>query len=405
MTGPFPIAPGRLQAAVLTAAGRGAVTTIAVRGELLLLDRWLHFRNGRSAAAQPLQRICLGEWVSALSAIATPASHQAVAHPAGEEVVFCRVSAASAELHCHGGQVARSRILHDLSAAGAELLSGEDFLIAAQGKLQASFDWNLARAQTDRTARYLLPQSEIWRKSLQQLGRTAGPERLAALQEWLRWQDFGRHLVEPWRVVLTGPPNVGKSTLLNAIAGYERAIVFDLPGTTRDVLTTEVAIAGWPVTCCDTAGLRETTDELEAAGIFRAKHAIAQADLILEVRDARQQDLSPAPCPIDEEHPASQHPPRIMVWNKIDLAPGVILPRSGEVFGVAAIDGTGIPELLEELSRRLVPALPPAEQPIPCGEVQLECLQQLLEIAERATPAEWQARLLQWGFPAEPHPS
>src|SRR4029453_3197945 len=72
----------------------------------------------------------------------------------------------------------------------------------------------------------------------------------------LEFAELGQHLTAPWRVVLAGPPNVGKSSLINALAGYQRTIVSHVPGTTRDVVTTTTAIDGWPVELADTAGLR-----------------------------------------------------------------------------------------------------------------------------------------------------
>ena len=104
--------------------------------------------------------------------------------------------------------------------------------------------------------------------------------------EMLQFRDLGLHLTTPWRVVLAGAPNVGKSSLMNAIAGYQRAIVSPTPGTTRDVVTVTTAIDGWPVQLADTAGLRETQDELESAGVALADAAIGEADLVIVVSDA-----------------------------------------------------------------------------------------------------------------------
>ncbi len=93
------------------------------------------------------------------------------------------------------------------------------------------------------------------------------PSPVAHLDAVLRWTDLGTHLATPWRVVLAGAPNVGKSSLINALLGYGRAIVFDQPGTTRDVVTADAAIEGWPITLADTAGLHDASDATESAGI------------------------------------------------------------------------------------------------------------------------------------------
>ena len=113
--------------------------------------------------------------------------------------------------------------------------------------------------------RYLLDQyhgaleSEI--EAIRTLLRELQPNIDAAasrLETLLGRASIGLHLVRPWRVTIAGPPNVGKSSLLNALAGFERAIVFDQPGTTRDVLTVLTAIDGWPIELADTAGWRDS---------------------------------------------------------------------------------------------------------------------------------------------------
>src|SRR6185503_7750192 len=105
--------------------------------------------------------------------------------------------------------------------------------------------------------------------------------RLLALAE------VGLHLTTPWRVVFAGPPNVGKSSLVNALLGYPRAIVYDQPGTTRDVLTASTAFDGWPFELRDTAGLRDgiSLDSVEVEGVARARAQIATADLVVFVHD------------------------------------------------------------------------------------------------------------------------
>ena len=75
------------------------------------------------------------------------------------------------------------------------------------------------------------------------------------------------HLDRPWRVVIAGAPNVGKSSLVNALAGFARSLVSPTAGTTRDVVTTRIALDGWPIELCDTAGQRESADAVESAGI------------------------------------------------------------------------------------------------------------------------------------------
>ncbi len=111
--------------------------------------------------------------------------------------------------------------------------------------------------------------------------------REAVCQVLARW-PIGSHLVEPWRVVLAGPPNVGKSSLVNALVGYQRAIVYDAPGTTRDMVTAITALEGWPVELCDTAGLRSSREAIEAEGVRLARQAAAAADALVLVFSAQE---------------------------------------------------------------------------------------------------------------------
>ena len=138
-------------------------------------------------------------------------------------------------------------------------------------------------------------------------------------------------------VVLTGPPNAGKSSLLNRLLGEPRAIVSDRPGTTRDVIEVSVALAGTLVTLIDTAGLREVEDEVEAEGIARARRAISTADVRIELRDAS--DLTAQ---------AEESNDVIWVANKIDRVSTV--PQGW--IGVSALTGDGVDALLTVLGKR-----------------------------------------------------
>ncbi len=157
----------------------------------------------------------------------------------------------------------------------------------------------------------------------------------------------------PFRAVFAGPPNVGKSSIVNALAGYTRSVVSPLPGTTRDIVTTRIALDGWPVELIDTAGFHERGDALENAGMRRAQDILAGADLGLWVLDASAPaQLPPAGVPI-----------RGMVINKIDL-PAVWRPDDLALSApavVSATKGLGVTELCQwigsllGLDERLVP--------------------------------------------------
>jgi len=160
----------------------------------------------------------------------------------------------------------------------------------------------------------------------------------------------GRLLREGIHVVIAGRPNVGKSSLLNRLSGEERAIVAARPGTTRDVLRESILVDGVPVHVADTAGLRETTDEVEREGINRTWREVEGADLVLVVVEAGNSDL-----PEDEEIlrrlPAGV--PRLRVYNKVDLdpgrEPGLVADGGGAIY-LSAKTGAGIDALRRQIS-------------------------------------------------------
>lgn len=137
-------------------------------------------------------------------------------------------------------------------------------------------------------------------------------ESLSEIDSLLATADQGRVLREGVRTVICGPPNVGKSSLLNRLLGFERAIVSDLPGTTRDTIEETVNLGGLPLRLIDTAGLREGADAIEAAGIARTVRQLETADLLLETADASQPPPPGSPLPEACGH-------RIRVLNKCDL--------------------------------------------------------------------------------------
>ena len=168
----------------------------------------------------------------------------------------------------------------------------------------------------------------------------------------------GRLLRDGLAVVIAGRPNAGKSSLLNALAGYDAAIVTPIPGTTRDVLRERIHIDGLPVHVIDTAGLRETEDLVEGEGVRRARGEIARADLILYVIDAvlppAAEELSAALA----ELPAGV--PVLQVWNKADLVTGTVpegdcpLPEEGSglaLLGVSATTGAGLDGLRQRIKQ------------------------------------------------------
>ena len=159
----------------------------------------------------------------------------------------------------------------------------------------------------------------------------------------------GTLLRDGMHVVIAGRPNVGKSSLLNALAGRDCAIVTDVPGTTRDALKEQIQIDGLPVHITDTAGLRDTDDPVEQIGVRRAWETIAGADALLLVLED-QLGLGPGDQAILDRLP--DEPERILVYNKIDLtgwSPGIGREANAEAIQLSAATGAGIQLLAEHL--------------------------------------------------------
>jgi tRNA modification GTPase len=204
----------------------------------------------------------------------------------------------------------------------------------------------------------------------------------AAIDQLLAHASLGLHLTRPWKVVLAGAPNAGKSSLVNALVGYERSIVYAQPGTTRDAVGVETAVAGWPVRLVDTAGLRESTDPVERAGVAIARRQIAQADLTILVYDAADPrsiaaSVTAAGATGDgqaaDADPSLRLSDALLVANKIDL---VAKGQRDALAGLptSALAGDGIAGLLRAIGRRLVPAPPDRGAAVPFTTEQVDAL-------------------------------
>lgn len=369
---------------VLTPPGRSAVATVSVVGSRAIAHVSELFRPAARTGLQqfPIARIVVGRW--------TAEGHE------GEEVVVCCLSQDAVDVHCHGGRTAARRIVDSLIAAGcrevgwqrmAELC--EETPIAAEARIA------LAAARTERTAAILLAQYRGALEAeltaivalLENEETDAAADRLRRLE---RYADFGKHLTTPWRVVLTGHANVGKSSLINAILGYERSIVFEQPGTTRDVVTATTAIDGWPVELADTAGLREGGDAVESAGVRLARERLAAADVVVAVFDATQRWTA------DSTLLAEAWPDAVVVHSKCDLVPE---PAGDRPAGLrtSAITGQGIAELVQALASKIAPNPPPPEAAIPFTSRQADAIEnafRLLETRKKTASSTAIARLL-----------
>jgi tRNA modification GTPase len=212
-----------------------------------------------------------------------------------------------------------------LRSLSGEFSAAIDALMAALTELRA-----LTEALLD------FPDEEI--DPLQRGDAAARLARLrTALDDVLAKSRQGSLLRTGIHVVLAGRPNVGKSSLLNRLAGEERAIVTAVPGTTRDALREPIQIEGVPLVLVDTAGLRASRDEIERLGIDRTRQEMARADLVLVVVDACSPEAPEGELPADAT--------RIRVLNKIDLVPGTAAGRRGEEVLVSAKTGAGLDAL------------------------------------------------------------
>ena len=184
--------------------------------------------------------------------------------------------------------------------------------------------------------------------------RQGAAELRGALDAHLAGGDHAERLRDGLRVVLSGPPNVGKSSLLNALARRDAAIVTDIPGTTRDVLEVKLDLGGYPVTLYDTAGIRDSEDPIEQEGVRRARAVAADADVVIDVRDA----MAPKTCAA--VGPTVSAAARLVFWNKIDQSPAPV--ESGGIEG-SAKSGEGLLELESALTRLAKRAID--DQPAP----------------------------------------
>ena len=176
---------------------------------------------------------------------------------------------------------------------------------------------------------------------LERLGRAG--ERVRTL---LDQAHQGQLLRDGINIVIAGLPNAGKSSLLNALAGRESAIVTDIPGTTRDVLREHLSLDGLPAHVSDTAGIRESSDQIEAEGVRRARASLATADLALLVIDATQ-ELA-AQLALQAEVPVNI--PCIEVYNKLDLTGGEVEAGEAELkIRVSAKTGEGLDRLVQSI--------------------------------------------------------
>lgn len=380
MIPPSPPLPGDTIAAIATAvaAGAGSVAIVRLSGpQAEAIGRRLFVAPG--AQAWESHRVLYGHVVD-------PADGQRVDEalllPMRAPRSFTREDVV--EFHCHGGLVAVRRVLELVLAAGARLAGPGEFsqraflngrldltraeaiaeMIAARSQraaelAMAGLDGGLQHRIGGLRGRLLDQLAELearvdFEEDLPPLDGTLVRAELEAVRDELERlvaeSRQGELLREGLRVAIVGRPNVGKSSLLNLLSRRERAIVTDLPGTTRDLLESDLVLDGVPLTLLDTAGIRATDDRVERLGIERSRQALAGADAVLLLFD-RVAGWSAADEELRELVPEGV--PLLLVGNKSDAlppgAPSTGVPPDGPLVTISALTGAGRDDLVAAL--------------------------------------------------------
>lgn len=368
--------------AISSAPGVGAVGVVRLSGpaSYQLADTLFAPRNGRAPSATPAGRVVYGRVIDGARVVdeALLLTFRAPRSYTAQDVI---------EIQTHGGPAVLRTTLDLCLAHGARLAQPGEFTLRAylNGRLdllQAESVLEMVNAQSDgalRNAALGLSGALTERLDQIQTELTTAyasvqaafdypdegiPEAqldaplaaaLGSVDQLLATAEAGRLSRNGARLALLGKPNSGKSSLLNALLGYQRSIVSDVPGTTRDYLEAPLLLGGVPVTAVDTAGIREASDAIEASGVQQARHIAQHADLRLVVidgsrplRQTDQQLLSTLPT--DRT---------LYVINKIDQPPAfdpheLKLPGSRPALRLSAITGQGVPELKTAIQEELV---------------------------------------------------
>ena len=409
-------------AAIATGHSPTAIGIIRVSGEgcFALCDQVFRAANGRPFPEQPSHKMVFGEMLDAESrvidrglAVRFPGPHSYT----GED---------SAEFHCHGSPVVLRELLDALFAAGARQAKAGEFTQRAflNGRLdltQAEAVIDLIDAETAAAARNAAAQLDGGlRRVLEPIQDSllditsrfyavvdypdediedVKPEQVAEalssaekqLSSLLATCQRGKVLKSGVRTAIVGRPNAGKSSLLNALAGYERAIVTDIPGTTRDTVEESVLCGGVLLRLIDTAGIRDTEDVVEQKGVERSRKALESADLVLAVVDGS--------VPLTDEdlevlRLAAENPRWIAVFSKCDLwdtkahSVGIMgSPAPAASVTLSSVTGEGLGDL-----ENAVAALFPAGDPKEAGSLltdqrQEEAARQARDAVRRAKDA------------------
>ncbi|MBI3811269.1 MAG: tRNA uridine-5-carboxymethylaminomethyl(34) synthesis GTPase MnmE [Nitrospirae bacterium] len=333
--------------AIATPVGEAGIGMIRLSGDdaVPIAARIIQTRNGQPVEDRASHTICLG-------VVHDPSTGEWL-----DEIMFAVMRAPrtytredTVEVYCHGGTLLLHRILDLLIRQGARLADPGEFTRRAflNGRIdltQAEAVMDLIHAKTEAGHRAAMAQmgGELHRRivhlreeavhllaeieagidftdeDIQFLSdehvRTQLSEILGRVESLLKTSASGKALREGIATAIIGRPNVGKSSLLNALLMQNRAIVTPVPGTTRDVIEDYLSLDGIPLRIMDTAGLRDTDDLVEREGVIRTRQAIKQADLIILLLDLTQK-IGPEDRRLFEETDDKR---RLIVFNKVDL--------------------------------------------------------------------------------------
>ena len=395
-------------AAISTPPGEGAIALVRVSGAeaIEIADKIFRGKEKASRFASHVQH--LGEIFSAENQLidhAVVSVHRAPASYTGEDLV---------EISCHGGTLVSAKVLEACLRAGARAARPGEFTERAflNGKMdltQAEAVIDLIRARTDLALRSATEQLEgrlgdRIRKIRDELIALLAhinasidfPEegiapdegemlrnRLDSIREevafLLATADQGRLLREGVRVVIYGATNAGKSSLLNRLLGYDRVIVSDTHGTTRDTIEETLNLEGVPIRLLDTAGLRVSKSELEREGIARTEKSLQLADLRLQIADRS----APKPAHFNGQDGNSNE---IVVLNKSDL-PEDSDWKNFEAVRISCLTGEGLPQLQKEILTHIRQQNLRPESAIAINTRHRDCLRRALESCDLARAA------------------
>ena len=415
------IIAGETIAAISTPAGEGAIALVRVSGvdAIAVADEIFRGKEKPSRFASHVQHF--GEILDGADHLIDQvvlSIHRAPASYTGEDLV---------EISCHGGVLVSGKVLEVCLRGGARPARPGEFTERAflNGKMdltQAEAVIDLIRAKTDLALRSATEQlegrlGEKIRKIRDELisllahidasidfpeegiapdeGETLRA-RLDSISEeiitLLATADQGRILREGVRVVIYGATNAGKSSLLNRLLGYDRVIVSETPGTTRDTIEETVNLDGVPIRLLDTAGLRPSAAELEREGISRTEKSLQLADLRLHIVDRN----APKPPHFDERTglPAVASAEvgvanEILILNKSDLPehPDWSRHRGARALRISCMTGEGLPQLQKEILARVSKQNLRPESTVAINTRHRDCLRRALESCDRARAA------------------